>query len=210
MFLSLPLALFLRLPHAFTSERSERVGFPYAAQRGGYFICISLHTSDRRPFLPFVSSSFPPPSPPPSVLHLLPRPPDPSRRSSSFPPAPPHPLAQAFPTLHDSLVRRVPHLPSSAVAGRHARCIYFILLLNKPLPVILAPTCVFTHARSVVRSRARACGHPRQIQSPLDARIGLRDQTRKIFLSLPPPPPFLAVLTLVRVSFSLHVFRPLI
>lgn len=56
-------------------------------------------------------------------------------------------------------------------------CIYFILLLNKPLPVILAPTCVFTRTRD-----------PRQTQSPLDARIGLRDRSRheKYFFSTLP------------------------
>lgn len=56
-----------------------------------------------------------------------------------------------------------PSLPLPPVTS----CIYFILLLNKPLPVILAPTCVFTRTWD-----------PRQTQSPLDARISLRDHSR--------------------------------
>lgn len=63
-------------------------------------------------------------------------------------------------------------------------CIYFILLLNKPLPVILAPTCVFTRTWD-----------PRQTQSPLDARISLRDRSRheKYFF---PTLPFVLGITL--------------
>lgn len=66
-----------------------------------------------------------------------------------------------------------PSSSSSAPLFPVTSCIYFILLLNKPLPVILAPTCVFTRTRD-----------PRQTQSPLDARIGLRatvPDTKNIF-----------------------------
>lgn len=125
-----------------------RVGFPYAAQCGGYFICISLHTS---------SLSYPPsPSRSPLVLSrpfLLPR--SGSSSLSSF---------LVFPTL--VLLLSLPPPPSPFLLPVTS-CIYFILLLNKPLPVILAPTCVFTRTWD-----------PRQTQSPLDARISLRDRSR--------------------------------
>lgn len=98
------------------------------------------------PFLPSVSylSS-------PSVLLFFPAP---SSHSSPL----------VFPTL--LVLSFSPPSPSPLLLPVTS-CIYFILLLNKPLPVILAPTCVFTRTRD-----------PRQTQSPLDARIGLRDRSR--------------------------------
>lgn len=129
-----------------------RVGFPYAAQCGGYFICISLHTSLRRPF-------------PTLRLHLV------LLLSSLVPFSFPAPVLLPFPRfsffLHSSFSRSPPASPPSAPLLPVTSCIYFILLLNKPLPVILAPTCVFTRTWD-----------PRQTQSPLDARISLRDRSR--------------------------------
>lgn len=75
-----------------------------------------------------------------------------------------------------------PLLPAARI------CIYFILLLNKPLPVILA-------AHASLRAYIR---DPRQTQSPLDARIGLRDRSRH-------EKHFFSTLPLFRVSFPLHV-----
>lgn len=87
-----------------------------------------------------------------------------------------------FPTL--LVLSFSPCLPFPAPLLPVTSCIYFILLLNKPLPVILAPTCVFTRTRD-----------PRQTQSPLDARIGLRDRSRheKYFF---PTLPFVLGITL--------------
>lgn len=133
----------------------RRVGFPYAAQCGGYFICISLHTSPRCPF---------------PTLRLFTSSLSPSTHRSFFP----------FLVSRFSYTPRSPVLPVLPVTS----CIYFILLLNKPLPVILAPTCVFTRTWD-----------PRQTQSPLDARISLRDRSRheKYFF---PTLPFVLGITL--------------
>lgn len=117
--------------------------------------------------------------------------------SLSYPPSPPRPLPVPFSfpapfglsSLSSFLVFPTllalpfpPSLPPPLLPV--TSCIYFILLLNKPLPVILAPTCVFTRTRD-----------PRQTQSPLDARIGLRDRSRheKYFF---PTLPFVLGITL--------------
>lgn len=122
------------------------------------------------PFLPSVSASLPP-SPSCPLPSLSPFP-----HRSFFPF-----LASRFSYAPRSLVLPLSPLPPSLVPLSPllpvTPCIYFILLLNKPLPVILAPTCVFTRTRD-----------PRQTQSPLDARIGLRDRSRheKYFFSTLP------------------------
>lgn len=137
-----------------------RVGFPYAAQCGGYFICISLHIGPVVPFFP--------PSPPSLLLFLHPSSSLPRRGPSSLP----SPLI--FPTLSSfscsPLFLRLSLPPSTSArseapsASRHARaraCIYFILLLNKPLPV--------THPRVNMRLYTYTVDS-RQTQSlPLDA-----------------------------------------
>lgn len=101
------------------------------------------------PFLPSVSISF-------SSCPL-----------SSLSPSP-HRFFFPFLVSRFSYTRSAPVSPSpSPLLLPVTSCIYFILLLNKPLPVTLAPTCVFTRTWD-----------PRQTQSPLDARISLRDRSR--------------------------------
>lgn len=97
--------------------------------------------------------------------------------SLSYPPSPLRPplvlsppfLLPRIGSFFPFLVSRFSYTPRSPVLSLLpvTSCIYFILLLNKPLPVILAPTCVFTRTWD-----------PRQTQSPLDARISLRDRSR--------------------------------
>lgn len=107
----------------------------------------------RRPFLPSVSSSSPSPfsslSPAPLIGPFL---------VSRFPRSLVHPSFLS-PSLSLSTIR----FPS-----RRRVYLFYFIIKQTPLPVILAPTCVFT----------RTHGDPCQTQSPLDARIGLRDRSR--------------------------------
>lgn len=97
----------------------------------------------RRPFLPSVSSSSLSPAP------LI------GTSSLSSP--------LVFLVLLFSLSLPATRFPSRRV------CIYFILLLNKPLFLSSSRQHASLHVHT---------WDPRQTQSPLDARIGLRDRSR--------------------------------